>query len=78
MAVCSLIFAVPMAISLLFLPQPIDASGNPVGPSVSIFLMLPVIYLVMAYVMVWVACFMYNRAFRHIGGIEFDQHTDGA
>jgi len=78
MAVCSLIFAIQMAFSLWLLPQPVDAAVNTIGTSMFVLLLFPIIYLVMSYAMVWVACSIYNRAFRHIGGIEFDQHTDGA
>lgn len=33
---------------------------------------MPVMYLVMGYVSVAIACAVYNLLFKHIGGIEFE------
>ncbi len=40
--------------------------------------LFPVIYLVLGYVMVFVCCAIYNRLFKHIGGIEFESQRSEA
>ena len=71
-ALGSLVFVVPMAVLFSFLPPGIDAHGNPMDrPPVMLFLLFPVIYLVMGYVMVAVGCLLYNFLFKYIGGIEY-------
>jgi len=76
MAVSSLLFVIPMVLVFSFLPKPVDASGNTAGPPAYIFLLFPIMYLVMGYVMARFGCLICNRAFRYIGGIEFDQRAD--
>jgi hypothetical protein len=39
---------------------------------------LPLFYLVLGYIMVAVACWIYNRMFRFVGGIEFEARSADA
>lgn len=66
MAVCSLVFVVPMF--LLF------SAYAPVGerPPMTMMLVMPLFYLVLMYVTVLVGCAIYNLLYRLVGGIEFD------
>jgi len=76
MALSSLIFVVPMAIAFSFIPAGIDAHGNPIPhPPIAMFLVFPVMYLVMGYIMVAVGCLFYNFMFKYIGGIEYESYT---
>lgn len=73
MALSSLIFVIPMSITLSFLPPSIDAHGNQMHqPSVAFFLILPVAYLAIGYLMTAISCMFYNFMFRFIGGIEYE------
>lgn len=75
MAVSSLVFVIPMAVALWFVPA-VDAQGNPVAqPPVTLFLLFPIMYFVMGYVMVRVGCWLYNFMFKYIGGIEFESNA---
>lgn len=42
------------------------------GPSAFFFLLFPIFYLVMGYLMVAVGCLIYNFAFKYLGGIEYE------
>lgn len=76
MALSSLLFVVPMVIAMSFVPAGVDAHGNPIArPPIAMFLLFPVIYLVMGYIMVVVGCFFYNFMFKYIGGIEYESKT---
>jgi len=73
MALGSLLFAVPMLVAFQFMPLGVDARGNPVDPPpIWLFLLFPLIYLVMGYIMVVIACWLYNIMSRYLGGIEFE------
>ncbi|MFZ3129365.1 MAG: hypothetical protein WA136_15260 [Rhodoferax sp.] len=75
MALSSLLVVIPMVIGFSFMPH-MDAHGRPVPqPPVTIFLLFPVMYLIMGYVMVVVGCWFYNVMFKYIGGIEFESKT---
>ncbi|MES2113657.1 MAG: hypothetical protein V4578_00825 [Pseudomonadota bacterium] len=75
MALSSLIFAVPMAVVMSFIPAGIDPHGNPIPqPPVAMFLVFPVVYFVMGYVMIVIGCAFYNFMFRYLGGIEYETH----
>jgi Zn-dependent protease with chaperone function len=66
MAVSSLLFVVPfMLIAALAAPK--DA-GFPLVMVVG----FPVFYLVFGYLMIAVACWVYNTLVRYTGGIEFE------
>nr|WP_288120611.1 hypothetical protein [Thiomonas sp.] len=73
MALSSLLFVVPMAIAFSFIPAGVDANGNPFPqPPVAMFLLFPILYLIMGYIMVAVGCVFYNFMFKFIGGIEYE------
>lgn len=71
MALSSLLLMVPLALVFAYIPSGVDAHGNPVSPPMGMLLLFPVIYLVMGYVMVALACVIYNVMFKFIGGIEY-------
>ncbi|MDE2142953.1 MAG: hypothetical protein KGJ84_11135 [Elusimicrobia bacterium] len=68
MAVSSLAFVVPMSLILMLVPT-LPGQGR---PPAFVFLLFPIMYLVMGYVMTAVGCLVYNFFFDYIGGIEFD------
>ena len=73
MALGSLVFVVPMSIAFSFMPPGVDPHGNPVSPPPAwIFLFFPIAYLVMGYIMTFLACAFYNFMFKYIGGIEYE------
>lgn len=73
MALSSLLFVVPMAIAVSFVPLGTDPHGNQVSPPpVAIFLLFPIMYLVMGYIMTAVGCVFYNFMFKYIGGFEYE------
>jgi hypothetical protein len=73
MALSSFMFVVPMALVFSFIPPGTDAHGNPMAqPSAVMFLIFPVLYLVMGYVMVALGSVIYNFMFKYIGGIEYE------
>ena len=79
MALSSLLFVVPMAIAFSFIPAGVDANGNPFPqPPVAMFLLFPIFYLIMGYIMVAVGCAFYNFMFRFIGGIEYESKNPEA
>lgn len=78
MAVCSLIFLVPMFAIMLFSMPHADPQENPVGfPKMMIFIM-PVMYLVFGYISVAIGSFVYNFFTKYIGGIEFELEDKNA
>ena len=73
MALSSLLIVVPLGIALSFVPPGIDAHGNPIAqPPAFMFLLFPVLYLVMGYVMIALGSVIYNFMFKYIGGIEYE------
>ena len=71
MAIGSLVFLVPFVL-LASLAAPKEAA-----PPLFMFLLFPVLYLVIGYIMTVVGCAMYNFMFKYIGGIEFEaRQTD--
>lgn len=72
MAVGSLVFFVPFFF-IAFASAPEAAR-----PPVWIFVVLPFFYLVIGYVMVAISCWLYNRLFPFIGGIEYTSRTDAS
>jgi hypothetical protein len=71
-AVSSLVFVIPFLLIGLF------SSQDGAFPSMLMAVLFPVIYLVLGYVMVFVCCAIYNRLFKHIGGIEFESQRSEA
>jgi ABC-type Na+ efflux pump permease subunit len=72
MAVGSFIFLVPFTLFALV------AAPKEAAPPMFVFLLFPVIYLVMGYVMVAVSCALYNFMFKYVGGIEFEARATDA
>ena len=72
MALSSLVFLVPFSL-IMFASAPPQAR-----PPVFFFLLAPLMYLVMGYIMVAIGCAFYNFMFKYIGGIEFESKADGA
>jgi hypothetical protein len=72
MAVGSLVFLVPFFIFASF------AAPAEQAPPAWLFLLFPVIYLVLGYIMVAVGCALYNFMYRYIGGIEYTAKSDAA
>jgi drug/metabolite transporter (DMT)-like permease len=66
MALLSLVFVVPFSLSFAFAPS------DPNAPPAWLFMLFPLLYLVMGYLTVAVACWLYNVMFKHIGGIEYE------
>ena len=73
MAISSLIFVIPTSLMLSFMPPGIDANGNPITPpSAAFFLIFPIVYLILGYIMTLISCVFYNFMFKFIGGIEYE------
>ena len=77
------VFAVLMAVSSLVfvLPMMLFASiAGPKGtaPPTFFFILFPLFYLVVGYIMVAIGCWFYNYMFKFIGGIEFEAHGTDA
>jgi hypothetical protein len=72
MAVSSLVFIVPFGL--------IAIASAPEGAKapMMVFFAMPLLYLVLGYVSVAVACWFYNLMFRYIGGIEFETESADA
>ncbi len=68
MALSSLVFVIPMTLAFSLMPTPQGQSG----PSAFFFVLFPILYLVMGYLMVAVGCLIYNFAFKYLGGIEYE------
>lgn len=66
MAVSSLVFIVPFGLFAM-----VSAPEGARGP-MSMFLVMPFIYLVFGYISVAIGCAVYNFMFKYIGGIEFE------
>jgi hypothetical protein len=72
MALFSSSFAIPLSVMFFLIPPPLDPRGNPIGPSAWMFLLFPIMYLVMGYILVLVGSAIYNFMFKFIGGFEFE------
>ncbi len=71
-ALSSLIFAIPMFVVFLMLPE-VNAAGKPTNaPSPAMAFLFPFLYLVMGYVMTVLGCWFYNFMFKYLGGIEYE------
>lgn len=74
MALSSLVFAVPMFLMFSMMPS----SGAQQRPPTFVFLLLPIFYLVIGYVMVVIGCALYNFVSKYIGGIEYETASTDA
>ena len=77
-AFISLIFVIPMLIGFSSIPDGVDANGNPisVGPPIALFFGMPFFYFIFTYIFTLLATFIYNRASKHIGGIEIELSSE--
>ena len=79
MAFSTLIFVVPIAVMFSFIPPGVDSHGNEIArPSAALFLLFPIAYLVVGYIMTLVGCVLYNFISKYIGGIEYESHDSEA
>jgi hypothetical protein len=76
MALSSLIFVIPVFLAFSVMPMPADQNGHHAGPPALMFLLFPLAYLVMGYIMTAIGCALYNFVSRYIGGIEFEVSND--
>jgi hypothetical protein len=72
MAVSSLILFLPMSLMMSVMGPQVDRFGNEVVFPTSLFLLMPLFYLVFGYISVAIGCAIYNFLFKYIGGIEFE------
>jgi ABC-type Na+ efflux pump permease subunit len=78
MAVGSLVFVVPMLAIMMFTAPEVDRYGNPVTFPKFLFILFPILYLVIGYLMTAIGCAIYNFFFRYIGGFEFEVNDENA
>jgi hypothetical protein len=74
MAISSLIFVLPMVIGSHFMPH-VDQHGNPIQSPAAmdwLFLVFPIGYLILGYLMSGFMCLVYNAIIKYLGGFEFD------
>ena len=74
MALSSLVFSLPLFLIFSVLPHP---EGQQSTPTI-VFLILPIVYLVMGYVMVAIGCALYNFVTQYTGGIEYETNRTDA
>lgn len=74
MALGSLVFFVPFFI-FAFASAPAQAQAH---PSIWLFALMPLIYLVFGYLMVAIGCWLYNTMFRFVGGIEYTSRSEAS
>lgn len=72
MAISSLVFVIPMLTIMMFSAPAVDQHGNPVTFPKFLFILFPIIYLVIGYLMTLIGSAIYNVLFRYIGGFEFE------
>ena len=63
-----------MMVPMIFMMPNVDNAGNPIhyGFPFKMFLFMPVIYLVITYISISFFCWLYNNAYRFLGGLEFE------
>ena len=71
-AIGSLFLIVPMQAIMFFTLPDVDQQGNPVTFQKYIFILFPILYLILGYIMTALGCLIYNFFFKYIGGIEFE------
>ena len=72
MAVSSLLFVIPILTVMMFSAPTVDQHGNPVTFPKFLFILFPILYLVIGYLMTLIGSAIYNFLFRYIGGFEFE------
>lgn len=78
MAVGSLVFVVPMLTIMMYAAPDVDQHGNPVTFPKFLFILFPILYLVIGYLMTVIGSAIYNFFFRYIGGFEFEVKDENA
>lgn len=76
MALSSLIILIPMFVIFSMIHMPLDQNGHRMGPPAFMFLILPILYLVVGYIMTVIWCAVYNLVSKYVGGIEFELGDD--
>ena len=74
-AVSLVIFMIPFSLMVSLMPGPVGPDGNPVNmglPFGAMFLIMPLIQAVFGYLMIAFGCWIYNKLFGKIRGIEFE------
>jgi len=75
MAASFLLFMVPFALMTSLMPSPMGPDGRPVNvvfPFGMMIFIMPIIQGVFCYIMIRIGCWVYNKLFGKIGGIEFE------
>ncbi len=74
MAVITVPMFSAMIIPMIFMTPEVDRSGNPIefGFPYEMLIIMPFLYLVFTYLFVAVGCWLYNKLYRIIGGLEFE------
>lgn len=73
MSIGSLLFVVPMALLMSFIPEPPNQANHPNGMMFPgfFFLCMPVFYFIFGYLFTAFSAWIYNKIARFTGGIEF-------
>jgi ABC-type Na+ efflux pump permease subunit len=77
-AISSLVFVIPMSTIVIFSSPAVDQHGNPAIFPKFLFILFPLIYLVLGYLMTAIGSAIYNFLFRFIGGFEFEVKDEDA
>jgi len=72
MAFSSLIFLIPMILTMSLSTPNLDQHGNPITFPVFMFIIMPILYLIFGYIFSVIGCFIYNFLFKYIGGFEYE------
>jgi hypothetical protein len=78
MAISSLFFVLPMTVMMYFSGPSVDKQGNPVTFEIYFYIIFPILYLILGYIMTALGCVIYNFLFKYIGGIEFETKDENA
>ncbi len=72
-AISSLIFIVPMMLTINFMPA-IDQKGNPINTNAPLILMvtMPIIYFIFGYIFTGISAWIYNKVAKLTGGVKVE------
>ncbi len=78
MAVITVPMFSAMIIPMIFMTPEVNRSGNPIefGFPYEMLIIMPFLYLVFTYLFVAVGCWLYNKLYKIIGGLEFEFNSD--
>ena len=74
-AISMLIFFIPFSLIALLMPGPVGPDGQPVSmgfPFGIMFIVMPIVQAILGYLVVLFGCWIYNKMYGKIGGIEFE------